>query len=389
MEELEDFIIKAFERGKQTPFVRSDPFVLFGFEANPFVETSISQIQHQSFLRPKIYKVADVLGKVIASNLEGVIVSHAHNGTTTVVKSVFSILKSRQEEFNGVVYLDAKKFVAFEQFYYSVTESIVNFKREILNTLNNPKIVIIDHADYLADFFVSFKQAIEYDFPELKMVYIFTPSGWAKVKSLAIYENYDLYNTTLPAIFLDPLTTEHIEEMLLTKLSVNGSIHQPFTRQVIRYIAKVSNNSIRNAIQLSTRVCEECFYNGLDYATEHIVKDIYNTLFHNIPKTIQELISSDDTKLFILSLVAMKSVGHDLGITYEEITNNIDLQKTTISYHLKQLEKQKIIFSKKVHRKAYYKLNPLIQSFADTFLLPKFEAKEQYVKLESTTDTSV
>ena len=388
MEGLEKFVVKAFERGKQTPFVRSDPFVLFGFEQNPFLETSISQIENQSFLRPKIYKVADVLGKVVASKLEGVIVSHAHNGTTTVVNSVFSILKSQQKDFKDIAYVDAKEFVVFENFRYSVAESIMNFKKEVLKNSDNPKIIIVDHADYLADFFVSFRQATEYDFPELKMVYILTPAAWAKVKSLAIYENYDLYNTTLPAIFLDSLTSSDIEEMLLTKLSINGSVHQPFTKKVIKFIAKISNNSIKNAINIVTRVCEECFYNGLDYATENVVRDLYTTLFHNVPITIQEIVASDDTKMFILSLVAMKSVGYDLGITYEEITNNIDLQKTTISYHLKQLEKQKIIFSKKIHRKAYYRLNPLIQSFADTFLLPKFEAKEQYVKLESITDLS-
>ena len=44
MDNLEKLALEAFERGKKDSYIPQDPFTSFGFEGNPFLETSIESI---------------------------------------------------------------------------------------------------------------------------------------------------------------------------------------------------------------------------------------------------------------------------------------------------------------------------------------------------------
>ena len=134
-------------------------------------------------------------------------------------------------------------------------------------------------------------------------------------------------------------------------------------------------------------MCEECFYNGLDLGSIARVNDITSSLSIDVNKEFFDLVTlNDNTQTFVLALIAMKSTAYDLGITYDDIVNNLGIQKTSASHHLKQLQDRRYISKRTVNRKAFYRLRPELKTLADTYLMRSFEQKETHVRLESISD---
>lgn len=402
MENLEKLALEAFERGKKESYIPQDPFISFGFEGNPFLDNSIEDLKKQTFLQRKIRKISHYIGKVFSSHLEkskkrksieenpildGVLYASSQSGTTTLIRLTYQLLK---DHYN-LNLIDAKELVAFEDNQYSITRTIQNF-RNYLGDLeigsDSLSVVIIDHSDFLIDFFEEFRLAFERDFQDVSIIFIFSHSGWTRLKSNLALSNYDLYNKIIQSILVDPLTHDEIKEILKMKLSIDGKIQKPYTTSVISRIAEISGGNINNAIKICIRLCEECFYNGLDTASQHLVNDIGSILGMSANKEFFDLVTlRDNTQTRILSLISMKSIAFDYGITYEEVVINSDIKaKTSATHHLKQLQEKKFITKKTVNRKAFYKLRDELRTIADTYLLPSFEQEEMYVQLESITD---
>lgn len=395
MNELTKNARDAYEKGKKDTFIPQDPFISFGFEKNPFSDTSIDDLKQETFIQSRIRKVAFSVGKVISSQsedkvLDGIIIGISQNGISTLVDLTLQLLKENAKELKNAIYLDAKNIVESENNRYLIAKSIQNFRNHLAATDTGEPIslVIIDHADFLVDFYIDFRENMEFNFPETPFIFVLTSAAWARLKSYCITKQYDIYNHTLPSLYIDPLTKNEIEQILNMKLGVNGQIQQPFTKEIITLIATESRGSIINAIKICVRVCEDCFYNGLDFANQEIVIDISSFLGINLYKEFKEKLTLDDnSRIFIMSLIAMKSIANDLGITYDEIANNVGLKKTTISYHLSYLSKIGMINKQTINRKAYYRIIDVLKTAADTLLLPKFEAKEHYVKFETISDS--
>jgi len=401
MDEYEKIAKEAFEKGKEDSYIPQDPFVSFGFESNPFLETSIAELRKQAFLQPRVRKISHYIGKVFSSCLEnknekrnrnesktldGVLYGSSQTGMSTLIWFTCELLKQHQE----ITYVDAKELVEFENLQYSIADTIRNF-RNALGDLDTGtaalSIVIIDHADYLIDFFESFRDAFERDFQGTPLVFIFSHSGWTRLKSNLAYSNYDIHNKIVQSIHIDPLTREEITQILRMKLSKEGHIQQPFSQDVLSLVAQNSGGSILNAIKICMKICEECFYNGLDTASRPLVQDVTNILNIQKNKEFYDLITlKDNTQTFILSLISMKSIANNYGITYDDIVLNMDIQKTSVSHHLKQLEEKRFVTKQTVNRKAFYKLKNELFASSDSFLLPKFEQKEKYVRLENISD---
>ncbi len=394
LDELTKLVNDAFEKGRMASYEPLNPFKAFGFESNPFIHTTFDEIRKTTCFTPRIHKIASLIGQLLSkknqsSPLDGVIVSVTHSGTSILVEKTIQILQDTNEKVKSVVLLDAKNLVCYEKNRYMIAKTLNQFRREIAlkESINDTSLLIIDNADYLLDFFISFREAIAFDFPEIPILFVFTSSAWSRLKSLTLFYDYDLFNKTLPATFLPHLSEDDIVQFLEVKLSKNGLIQKPFTIENIKIIARITNGSLQNSAFLCKKICEECYYNGLDIASTSMVLDIANLLDLTVSEKLEELTKEEDsTKLFILALIAMKSIAQDVGITYDELIMNIDVQKTTISYHLSQLLKMKIITKRTLNRKAFYKLNENLQILADQTLLSKFEAKEKYIKLESNSD---
>ncbi len=402
MDNLEKLALEAFERGKKDSYVPQDPFISFGFDSNPFLETSIEDLKQETFLQPRIRKISHYIGKVFSSHLEkskkkkssdenpvldGVVYCSSQSGTTTLIELTYQLLK---DHYN-LNFVDAKNLVVFENNQYSITKTIQNF-RNLLGDLEigseSLSVVIIDHSDFLIDFFEEFRLAFERDFQDVSLIFIFSHSGWTRLKSNLALSNYDLFNKIIQSVLVDPLTIDEIKEILKMKLSIDGRIQKPYTASVISKIAEISGGSINNAIKICIRLCEECFYNGLDTASQHLVNDIGSILGISSNKEFYNLVTlRDNTQTRILSLISMKSIAFDYGITYEEVVVNSDIKaKTSATHHLKQLQEKKFITKKTVNRKAFYRLRDELRTLADTYLLPGFEQEEMYVQLESIAD---
>ncbi len=401
MEDYEKIAKEAFERGKEDSYIPQDPFVSFGFESNPFLKTSVSELRKQSFLQPRVRKISHYIGKVFSSCLEnkndkkdrgepkildGVLFGSSQTGISTLIRFTCELLKQHQE----ITYVDAQKLVEFDNFQYSIANTIHNF-RNVLGDLDTGtsslSLVIIDHADYLIDFFESFRDAFDRDFQGTPLVFIFSHSGWTRLKSNLAYSNYDIHNKIVQSTHIDPLTRDEITHILKMKLSKKGHIQQPFSQEVLSLVAQNSGGSILNAIKMCMRICEECFYNGMDTASISLVHDVSIILNIQKNKEFYNLITlKDNTQTFILSLISMKSIANNFGITYDDIVLNTDIQKTSVSHHLKQLEEKQFVSKQTVNRKAFYKLRNELVASSDTFLLPKFEQKEKYVRLENISD---
>lgn len=394
MDDFTEFVLSAYEKGKETPYLPKDPFIAFGFDGNPFSETSIQDIKKAKLLKPRIGKVATMIGQLINSQeqgdlLDAFIIGASHNGISTLISSLVHLLKTSNDELSNLILLDAKQLVEFEDNKYLPTASIQNFRKEIAisETMDNTPILIIDHGDYLVDFFVSFRQSIEYQFPDLPILFILTPTAWVRLKSHVVYADYDLFNHSLPALYLEPLENEEIKTLLKIKLSNRDKILHPFTEEVIESIAYGANKSLKNAIRMCNKICEECYFNGLDYSNRRMVEDIRVLFKYTLIDEFMEIVSKDDnSRNFILTLLAMRSIALDLGITYEDLIENMNLQKTTIAYHLSQLSDKDIIHKRTINRKAYYRINDSLRTLTDTILMPIFESKERHVYLQGISD---
>ena len=403
MDDLERIAVEAFEKGKEETYTPKDPFAAFGFDSNPFLKTPISELKKEKFLQSRITKISAYIGKVYSSNLDrvkrktkndaefiidGILYGSSHSGITTLIKFTHHLLKKH----SNIIYADAEELVTFVDNHYYIANTIQNFRTYLgrYNTDTEPSpLIIIDHSDFLIDFFEIFRDAIDRDFQDIPIVFIFTNSGWIRLKNELTFSNYDIYNRIIQSIQIDPLSDIEISRILTIKLSKDGRIQRPFSQNIIKLISEISYGDLKNAISICTRLCEECFYNGQDLASEDLVHDVSSILKLDKSQEFFDLITTkNNTQTKILTLIAIKSIANDFGATYEEVvanSKNINT-KTSASHHLTQLDNRKYVEKNTVKRKAYYKLFKEFRSLADTHLIPRFEQNERYVKLESVSE---
>jgi hypothetical protein len=403
MDDLERMAVEAFEKGKEDTYIPQDPFVAFGFESNPFLKTHITELRKEKFLRSRITKVSAYIGKVYSSNIErkkskskkaesfvidGALYGSSHSGTSTLIKFTHHLLKKH----SNIIYADTKDLVTILENQYYIANTVQNFRNFLgkYDTDAEPSpLVIIDHADFLVEFFETFRDAFDRDFQDIPIVFIFTHSGWTRLKNELAFSSYDLFNRIVQSIQIEPVSSSNLTKILSMKLSKEGRIQKPFSQEIINRISQITFGDISNAINICTRLCEECFYNGHDTASINLVNDVSSILWLDKSQEFFDLITTkDNTQTEILALIAIKSIANDFGATYEEIVANSDeiSTKTSASHHLKQLENKKYIVKRTINRKAFYKLREELKSLADTYLLPRFEQKDKYVRLESISE---
>lgn len=403
MDDLERIAVEAFEKGKEDTYIPQDPFVAFGFESNPFLKTPISELRKEKYLRSRITKVSAYIGKVYSSNIErmksktkknesfvidGALYSTSHSGNTTLIRFTHHLLKKH----SNIIYADAKELVTIVDNQYYIANTVQNFRNFLgkYDTDSDPSpLVIVDHADFLVEFFETFRDAFDRDFQDIPIVFIFTHSGWTRLKNELAFSSYDLFNRIVQSVQIEPISASDIFKILAMKLSKDNRIQKPFSHEILDEISKLAHGDINNAINICTRICEECFYNGHDTASLNLVNDVSSILRLDKSQEFYDLVTTkDNTQTEILALIAIKSIANDFGATYEEIVANSDeiSTKTSASHHLKQLENKKYILKRTVNRKAYYRLREELKSLADTYLLPRFEQKDKYVRLESISE---
>ncbi|MHA1668643.1 MAG: hypothetical protein ACTSUR_08300 [Candidatus Heimdallarchaeaceae archaeon] len=402
MDEFAKAALEAFEKGKKDSYIPQDPFISFGFDSNPFLSTSFDELRKESFLQSRIRKISHYIGKVYSSCekisknrkigdeppfLDGVLYGSSQSGLSTLIDFTCYLLSKQYD----IVRVDAKEFVVYYNNQYSIAGTIQNFRNRLGDleiSPRKPSIVVVDHSDFLIEFFEDFREAFERDFQDLALIFVFTHSGWTRLKSYLAFSNYDLHNRIIQSIMIEPYTEREIEKILEIKLSRNGQILKPFTSQNIKLIAKTCGRSLKNAINMCVKICEECFYNAKDVASYSLVRDMGAILDIDIDCEFYNLITlRDNTQTFILALISMKSIAYDLGLTYDDVTSNIDIQKTSAAHHLKALEEKKFVHKTTINRIAHYRLKDSLQTIADTYLLPSFEQKETYVRLERILST--
>ncbi|NPD87576.1 MAG: helix-turn-helix transcriptional regulator [Asgard group archaeon] len=399
MVNLEEIALEAFEKGKKDIYSPQDPFVAFGFENNPFLETPMSLLKNEFFLESRIFKISTCIANVISSFenklketkgpviLDGILYGSAHSGISTLLKLVHSFLSKESPLF----FLDAKDFVVFEEDKYSISKTIKNLRKllgnyDIDNNVISP--VVIDHSDYLIDFFEDFRSSFERDFPLMPIIFVFTHAGWTRLKTDLSYTNYSLLENAIQSVMIDPLKNDEVAQMLFHQLSIDGSLQNPFTNDILTYIAQKSVGNLKNAIKLCVKLCSECYYRGLDTITESLVDElIYSFGFQRI-KEFYDLItmkSGEDRIIKILTLISLKSLAYDSGLSYDEIFESTDIPKNTATHYLKQLKEKEFIDRKSIDRKSYASLRDEFKTLADTYLIQKYEQGSRYAKLEKIT----
>jgi hypothetical protein len=404
MDKFEKLALEAIEESKSTAYTPQDPFVSFGFSANPFLETSVEELQNEDCIESRFRVVIKYINKIYNSFLEnytkkkrddsvimdGVLYGSSQSGMSTLISLSYQYLIMVHKELSKSVYADAYELVEFEDNQYSIAKTFQNFRNYIGRQSkegDSIPLLIIDHADYLIEFFEDFRFSIDRDFQNTPIVFIFSQSGWTRLKNELMFSDYDLINHMVPSQKISPLNEEEILEILQLKLSKDGQILNPFSLDTLRLISRNASGNLINAIKICSRVCEECFYNGLDVASISLVNDITSFLGIDVNKEFFDLVTlNDNTQTFVLSLISMKSTGYDFGITYDDIVNNLGIQKTSASHHLKQLQEKRYVLKKTVNRKAFYRLRDELKTLADTYLMKSFEQKETHVRLESISD---
>ncbi len=405
MDKFERLAREAIKESDSISYTPQDPFVSFGFESNPFQEVSLADLESETFIEPRFKQVIRYINKVhnsftqsLEKNrnsndgiiMDGVLFSSCQSGISTLISLAHQNIVKSSKKLRNTVFIDAKELVEFTEQQYSIAKSIQNF-RNILGKYDSGgeplSLIIIDHADFLVEFFEDFRYAMERDFQNTPIVFIFSHSGWTRLKNSLAYSNYDLINHIVPSERINSLTEEEILEILVLKLSKNKQIQQPFSSEILTYIANKSSGSLLNAIKICSRLCEDCYYNGLDTASKSLVNDVISFLDINLNEDFYDLVTlNDNTQTFILALISMKSIAYDHGITYDDIVNNLGIQKTSASHHLKQLQEKRYLLKKTVSRKAHYRLREELKTAADTHLITRFEQKETYVRLENIVD---
>ena len=404
MDKFEKLAKEAIEESKSSSYTPQDPFVSFGFDANPFLETTIDELQKEECIESRFRVVIKYINKVYNSFkeknnknikdhnviMDGVLYGSSQSGMSTLISLVHQYLIKFHKELANAVYADAYDLVEFEDNQYSIAKTFQNFRNFIGSQSvegDAISLIIIDHADFLTEFFEDFRYIIDRDFPNTPIVFTFSQAGWTRLKNQLSFSEYDLINHMVPSQKINPLKEDEILEILSLKLTKNKQIQNPFSLEILKNISKNASGSLINAIKICSRVCEECFYNGLDIASTSLVDDITSFLAIDVNKEFFDLVTlNDNTQTFVLSLIAMKSTAYDFGITYDDIVNNLGIQKTSASHHLKLLQERKYVTKKTVKRKAFYRLRDELKTLADTYLLKRFEQKETHVRLESISD---
>ena len=405
MDKFERLAREAIKESDSVSYTPQDPFVSFGFESNPFSDVSLADLESETFIEPRFKQIIRYINKVHNSFtqslekkrknddgviMDGVIFGSSQSGISTLISLAHRFIVKTSKKLQNTVFIDAKELVEFTDQQYSIAKSIQNF-RNILGESDSGgesiSLIIIDHSDFMVEFFEDFRYAMERDFQNTPIVFIFSHSGWTRLKNSMAYSNYDLINHIVPSERINSLNDEEILEILVLKLSKNKQILQPFSSEILSYIANRSSGSLLNAIKICSRVCEDCYYNGLDIASKSLVNDIISFLGINLNKDFYDLVTlNDNTQTFILALISMKSIAYDHGITYDDIINNLGIQKTSASHHLKQLQEKRYLLKKTVSRKAHYRLREELKTSADTHLITRFEQKETHVMLENIVD---
>ena len=405
MDKFEGLAREAIKESDSSSYAPQDPFVSFGFVSNPFQEVSLADLESEIFLEPRFKQIIRYINKVhnsFTQNLEksqkdsdgiimdGVLFGSNQSGISTLVSLAHRYIVKTSKKLRNTAFVDAKEQVEFIDQQYSIAKSIQNF-RNVLGKSDSGgeslSLIIIDHSDFLVEFFEDFRYAMERDFQNTPIVFIFSHSGWTRLKNSLAYSNYDLINHIVPSERINSLTEEEILEILVLKLSKNKQIQQPFSSEILAYIANKTGGSLLNAIKVCSRVCEECYYNGIDIASKSLVNDVISFLGIDLNKDFYDLVTlNDNTQTFILALISMKSIAYDHGITYDDIVNNLGIQKTSASHHLKQLQEKRYLIKKTVSRKAHYRLREELKTAADTHLITRFEQKETHVSLENIID---
>jgi hypothetical protein len=399
MSNLEEIALEAFAQGKKDIYSPQDPFVAFGFSRNPFLETPLSPLINETFLSSRTRKISLCISNVIASFeykltktkgtviLDGILYGSAHSGLSTLVKLVHSFLAKESPLF----YLDAKDFVVFEDSKYSISKTIKNLRKllgsyDFDSSVISP--VIIDHSDYLIDFFEDFRSSFERDFPLMPIIFVFTHSGWTRLKTDLSYTNYSLLENTIQSVMIDPLKNDEVAQILFHKLSIEDILQKPFTIDILSYIAQKAEGNLNNAIKICVKLCSECYYRGLDTITEDLVDEIVNSLNFQRIREFYDLVtmkSGEDRIIKILTLIALKSLAYDSGLSYDEIFESTEIPKNTATHYLKQLKEKGFINRKSIDRKSYARLREEFKALADTYLIPKYERGPRYAKLEKIT----
>ena len=406
MDKFEKLALEAIEEGKKTTYIpHQNPFVSFGFAANPFTKVSMAELNKESFLDLRFKSLIryfteihnsfqNALKKKKKSDdtviLDGAVYSASQSGVSTLVTLAHQYLVKLDKDLSDAVFIDSKDLVEFEENQYLIAKTIRNFRNYLGNlgsSGDSISLIIVDHSDLLIEFFEEFRYALDRDFQNTPIIFIFSHSGWTRLKNKLAFSDYDLYNRIPKNEKINPLSKEDIKEVLELKLSRDNQIQPPFSSEVISLIAKLSSGSLLNAIKICEKLCEECYYNGLDIASPSLVQDVCARLGININQEFYDLITlNDNTQTFILALIAMRSIAHDFGVTYDDIVVNLGIQKTSASHHLKQLQEKRYVSKQTINRKAHYKLRDELKTIADTHLLPRFEQKEAHIKLESLID---
>ncbi|MHA1204939.1 MAG: winged helix-turn-helix domain-containing protein [Candidatus Heimdallarchaeaceae archaeon] len=399
-ENLRKFVKETIDRAKAIEFSSQDPFRTFGFQKNPFEQSvsfdEIIILLEKGVINTNLSKIITLIADIDKSRqnnlfLDAVLFGYRGSGVSTLVEKAHILVKNEIEEMQNSIIIDAKEIVSSKDLNYQPTFSSRNIINEIAKyDIHDEEIplVIIDHADYLIDFFVTFLESFKFRFPKTSVLFVFSYPAWIRLKSLITTINYtdQFYNSTLPAIELSPLDEKSIYEILSVRLSINGQIQQPFSPEIVEAISENSLLNLHNAIHLTSLICKECFYNGYDKAYIELVNDISSLLDYNSFNEFYNYTNEEDSsRVFLLTLITLKSIGLDIGISYEELVSNLNIQKTTISYHLSQLLKKNIIVKRTLNRKAYYKLNSALNTIADLYLITEFSKKERRVKLSSST----
>ncbi|MCE7742132.1 MAG: winged helix-turn-helix transcriptional regulator [Candidatus Heimdallarchaeota archaeon] len=404
MDKFEKLALEAIEESKTSTYTPQDPFASFGFNANPFLETTIEELQNEECIESRFRVVIKYINKVYNSFkenysenksndniiMDGVLYGSSQSGMSTLISLSHQYLVKVHKELTNAVYTDAYELVEFEDNQYSIAKTFQNFRNHIGGQSTEGDaipLLIVDHADFLIEFFEDFRYSIDRDFQNTPIVFIFSQAGWTRLKNELAFSEYDLINHMVPSQKISSLNEDEIFEILSLKLSKDGQILNPFSHEILKAISKKSSGSLINAIKICSKVCDECFINGLDVASLSFVNDITSLLAIDVNKEFFDLVTlNDNTQTFVLSLIAMKSIAYDFGITYDDIVNNLGIQKNSASHHLKQLQEKRYLIKRTVNRKAFYRLRDELKTLADTYLMKSFEQKETLVRLESISD---
>jgi len=400
--ELISLTEEIIEKSQKLHDTVSDPFLAYGFDAKLLEKLSFKELNQlinlekktgTSVLLTNLTKFTTLisqLSKFRETNnpRDAIIVSSRDSGTTTLInKSIMLIerTKASKKRFHKIVIFDAKNHMTSSLTKTSVA-SLVHYLRKEIATYedsDNVGVVLIDHADYIAESFVLFYDSIKFQLPDKSFIFVFSPPAWLRLKSYSISMGIDYYENFFVTRFT-PTTAKTVLNTLKIKFSSGDKILPPFTIEVLEKIANTSYGSIKSAIKLTKHLCEECFYNNVTYANNTMVKDLAALMGLNHYQDLLNIVQKEDlTRLTILAIIAIKSIGFEVGATYEEIIENLELQKSTISYYLSQLEKKGLVSKRRINRRAFYRLNALIAPFLDRIIIPKFEEQERYVKLQN------